>query len=323
MRSATTNTKKRFPQKALAAAITTIILGASTTAMAFKPAIKNHGHTYITSSVLGHSTDSRILGGVDYSGFYYFGNPAGGIKFSTEFSDHSLGFFSQQASTAITIGNESTDYITYNYWQLSEGTQISLNGKDDKPESSNPVAHCDDEMIIECSERIKGLKDEVYEALHIYAQNIDSTNTFDHEYPQTIAWIKLGKALHTIQDFYAHSNFADINLSSTAYFAELTSGNIDLSKLAKESTKSNGKIKIIRDNAVCKARLEFASSSFSRNGGNWELFASGKNELTSGYFDAFGSIFGAYGIAADLGDPKCDHGLDILGTLSGIAKDDP
>ena len=52
MRSATTNTKKRFPQKALAAAITTIILGTSTTAMAFKPENVDNGHRKITEDTL-------------------------------------------------------------------------------------------------------------------------------------------------------------------------------------------------------------------------------------------------------------------------------
>ena len=108
MHPATTNTKKRFPQKALAAAITTIILGTSTTAMAFKPAIKNHGHTFITSSILGHST-----GGTSDKAFLYHGHPASGsIVFKTNFSDGSPVTFSEEASTAITIGNESTDYMT-------------------------------------------------------------------------------------------------------------------------------------------------------------------------------------------------------------------
>ena len=100
MRSATTNTKKRFPQKALAAAITTIILGTSTTAMAFKPDKENHGHTFITNSVLG-------------GGYIYHNHPLSGriSAFTTKFSDGTEVKFSEEAIKAVRIGNQSTDYV--------------------------------------------------------------------------------------------------------------------------------------------------------------------------------------------------------------------
>ena len=343
MRSATTNTKKRFPQKALAAAITTIILGASTTAMAFKPAIKNHGHTFITSSILGHST-----GGTSDKAFLYHGHPASGsIVFKTNFSDGSPVTFSEEASTAITIGNESTDYMTSgsklpfdffdywllpvsNYWQTEEGTKISLLGEDGKAESGNPSAHCDDELIAECSERILKLRDEAIDQLYYFAQNkiAGDTNAADFELPQTIAWIKLGKALHTLQDFYAHSNFADINTLDDAYFTLLTSGGLKQNKdsLAKET---NGKA-VIRSESVCESRLLPISTNpfdvFSNNAGNWKLKEAGFRAFTTGYFNTFGTLTGLWATGSDFGATKCDHGLDltkgILG-LSGIAKDDP
>ncbi|MCB1657846.1 MAG: hypothetical protein KDI39_06420 [Pseudomonadales bacterium] len=345
MRSATTNTKKRFPQKALAAAITTIILGASTTAMAFKPAVKNHGHTFITSSILGHST-----GGTSDKAFLYHGHPASGsIVFKTNFSDGSPVTFSEEASIAITIGNESTDYMTSgsklpfdffdywllpvsNYWQTEEGTKISLLGEDGKAESGNPSAHCDDELIAECSERILKLRDEAIDQLYYFAQNkiAGDTNAADFELPQTIAWIKLGKALHTLQDFYAHSNFADINTSEDAYFTLLTSGGLKQNKdsLAKET---NGNA-VIRSESVCQWRLGFIdpliTDVFFKSGGNWELKEAGLRSFTTGYFNTFGTLTGLWATGSDnaFGAAKCDHGLDVtLGItgLSGIAKDDP
>jgi von Willebrand factor A domain-containing protein 7 len=80
-----------------------------------------------------------------------------------------------------------------------------------------PPAHCDDELIQECSARITGFRDE---AVTLFRQALNETDdlsartgAIEH------AWALLGRALHTLQDFYAHSNW--VNLGNNAIHPDM------------------------------------------------------------------------------------------------------
>ena len=60
-----------------------------------------------------------------------------------------------------------------------------------------PDAHCDDELLLECSQRIIKIKNDIIANL--------SSGTRDG----SRARVDLGRVLHTLQDFYAHSNWVN------------------------------------------------------------------------------------------------------------------
>ncbi|MCH7335515.1 hypothetical protein [Acinetobacter sp. NIPH 2699] len=250
---------------------------------AFKPNETLHGHKKITLGVLDHGYSYGTLG-VD--------------KFKTKLSDGREVAFTTEAAEHVFQGNRSTDQAWASF--KVKGEKIDLVG-----ELSNPVAHCDDELIDECRQRIVKLKDSVIQKLQQYIQT---------ENPQTLGHARgdLGKALHTIQDFYAHSNYADLNNNSHFYQA-LT---------LTQSIQSWGKTA-----DVCQPRIYSLLKpvgGFSSNGGNYVLAANGLNtsRYTTGYFTH--RSFAGVSTAADENGVKCDHGVEIAPMwLSGIAKDVP
>lgn len=272
--------KKKYLSVAL------ILAGAFTTTIslnAFKPNEATHGHKLITLGIL--DTDYH------YGGFSV-------DKFKTKLSDGREVSFTSEAADHVFQGNRSTDQFWASF--KVKGEEIDLVG-----ELSEPSAHCDDELINQCRQRITSLKESVIERLKDY---ISSEN------PQQLGHARgdLGKALHTIQDFYAHSNYADLNLDASIY-RPLTEN----ARIVGWGTAIN----------VCEPRFIsplIPLGGFSTNGGNFKLFQQGleKTQYTTGYF----TNRSAAGIstASDRNGSKCDHGLENPGRwLSGIAKDVP
>ena len=78
----------------------------------------------------------------------------------------------------------------------------ATNEVDDKfggdAEFSDSVAHCDNELLFECSSRIIMLK-------NVVINLIKNEATRDGEQARK----ELGRGLHTLQDFYSHSNWVD------------------------------------------------------------------------------------------------------------------
>ena len=72
----------------------------------------------------------------------------------------------------------------------------------------NPNAHCDDELLPECSKRIIDIKNEVIDVLKTSPPNGEKARQ------------QVGRALHTLQDFYSHSNFIELGRSET-FFSDL------------------------------------------------------------------------------------------------------
>lgn len=146
-----------------------------------------------------------------------------------------------------------------------------------------PKLHCDDELIAECSEVLKEYKED-----RIVSQADTSS-------PQLLRSV-LGRALHTLQDFYSHSNWVN-----TMPGPNHTAPN---DKLGKEIISSVGE-GVVTCQDIWPDRLEGA----------------GETQVTSGYFNFTGAI----GWGPPTG--KCAHGLpaDILGARwsaqAGINKD--
>jgi hypothetical protein len=262
-------------------------------AVAFKPDEIDHGHRMITDGVL-------------FSGYSYGGRSV--PVFSTTLSDGKRVQFSSLAATHVRLGNKSTDLPTADF--KLDGVEIDLDW-----ELDNPIAHCDDEKIEECSKRIREKRKEVVERLK---SHIATGSKLDLGYARG----HLGKALHTLQDFYAHSNFADVN-TGTEIFAALT-GETDAVK--GEYSRGTGV-------AVCQARsptLAWALfPTYANNGGNWNLIGAGllSGKYTTGWF-TLGSAVGNEA-ATDTDGAKCDHGNEAgiastgFSVVSGISKDVP
>lgn len=62
-----------------------------------------------------------------------------------------------------------------------------------------PEAHCDGDTIVECHARILRLRQTVVDRLENYQPGSFASITDS-------PWEALGQALHTLQDFYSHSN---------------------------------------------------------------------------------------------------------------------
>ena len=166
------------------------IVAAAMSAVAFKPNETDHGHRLITEGVL-------------FSGYAYGGKTV--PVFTTTLSDGKSVQFSSLATSHVMLGNKSTDLPTADF-EL-DGVEIDL-----KWELDNPVAHCDDELIEACSERIRILREDVVSRLK---SHLASGSKLDLGYARGL----LGKALHTLQDFYAHSNHADVHTGAETFDA--------------------------------------------------------------------------------------------------------
>ncbi|WPC35428.1 VWA domain-containing protein [Acinetobacter sp. YWS30-1] len=262
----------------MAGALTTTI-----SLQAFKPTETAHGHKKITLGILDEN--------YHYAGFSI-------DKFSTQLNDGKTVSFTPEAAEHVYQGNRSTDQAWASF--KVKGEKIDLEG-----ELTNPVAHCDDELIDECRSRIEALKIKV---IYLLSEYIKTEN------PQSLGHARgnLGKALHTIQDFYAHSNFADLNTHVTTY---------------QPLTKTSPISAWAKDITVCQSRSWSVSKpigGFSTNGGNFKLIEKGldKTKYTTGYFTK--RSFLGTSTASDIGGVKCDHGVEMSGLwLSGISKDVP
>lgn len=198
--------------------------------------------------------------------------------------------------------------------------------------SLSSVYHCDDEVIVECSQLIKDKR----------ALAVNHLFRFDNDFNIRKARVAIGKAIHTLQDFYAHSNYSDIHESDNAYFEELSSRSKSVPQEVLAKQEVNGKT---LSYLTCQPRSKSAIyfQSFEDNGGNWNLLGKadggvGKEKLTTGYFGPTTPQLqkdknNKNGFEAASNEPtsaKCDHGFDedpvlfgVSAELSGIAKDDP
>jgi von Willebrand factor A domain-containing protein 7 len=167
--------------------------------------------------------------------------------------------------------------INYQNLRFSERAIKEVNvanvHSDDLAYQLNPSYHFDNEDFIGASSRLIDLKKKI-----IY--NISLDNPVGSQ-----ARSNLGGALHTVQDFYAHSNWIEL-------------GNRDINlKLGRDSF-----IGAIESDVTCPADPG-------------TLGAAGLSQLTSGYF-----LFNKGLCSVPSG--KCRHGVSLLGCPNGLNKDD-
>ena len=105
----------------------------------------------------------------------------------------------------ISIHEDTTQQLQNEVYENLKFKQVALdqvrsaNAKTDYFGFSNPVNHCDDEMLFECSQKI--------------VNDLNRAETFLKQSPPNgnEARKAFGTAIHTGQDFYAHSNWANVN----------------------------------------------------------------------------------------------------------------
>lgn len=179
------------------------------------------------------------------------------------------------------------DAVTPITWKTSVGTTIkfserailemrdSTGGVDEffssRGEITTPAAHCDDELLPECTLRMKTIRDNVIKILNSQKNG-------------TRARAEVGRALHTLQDFYSHSNW--VNISGNPLFD---------SKLGRGS----------------EARLPLSTQTCIDNFWDGTLTGAGLTSLTSGHFSSLG---------LEPPNNKCTHGI---APGAGIHKDAP
>ncbi len=153
----------------------------------------------------------------------------------------------------------------------------------------------------------------------------------------TVARIKLGKAIHTLHDFYAHSTWADSHLENrdelflpiTANLLNPTSAPVFPDGMLADGERDQSGAVIAKrlHEDTCAAVVFDAAKTFT--GGNWTITTSA---LTTGAFSSAGNggdSVNRIGYAADSppGEVRCDHGSDVNLALTeytaGIAKDGP
>ncbi|MEW6372982.1 MAG: choice-of-anchor U domain-containing protein [Pseudomonadota bacterium] len=267
--------------------LTGLVMLASGVSLAFKPDKHSFGHTMITESVLSE-------GGYSYG----TGNQVAG--WSTLVAGEKQAF-THAALENVVLGVQATDFMKGQLYS-KDGVRGWVYG-----ELWTEEAHCDNDLTEACSKRIVRIRNEdVVNSLAEYIKTKDKFHVVN-------ARIMLGRALHTLQDFYAHSSYSDTHTGSAIY-AALTTNPVAVG-LALPGAEV----------ATCLARGEPFNSTWADNGGNYAFTANGADAavITSGYF--FNSYSAAgFGSAPDSEASRCDHGMEILrGTVSGINKDAP
>ena len=114
---------------------------------AFDPDAPNYGHSFLTRSVAGE-------------GFSYFGKTVSAFTatFVAEENAQAVVQFSSEAVEQLVLGTRTPDFLAIPtgsagvdgvYFSSEPYAAITLSG-----ESANINAHCDDEAILRCSERV-------------------------------------------------------------------------------------------------------------------------------------------------------------------------
>lgn len=195
-----------------------------------------------------------------------------GFKPTAEYGHVGIG---RDAIAPITRTSASGDTLRFSERAIEEIRDATA-GVDEifssRGELSVPLAHCDDELLPACSQRIISIREAIIDNLSSDARD------------GAAARAETGRALHTLQDFYAHSNW--VNAPGPGN----TGANLDLGR-----------------NVV--AALPLASATCEDTVFDRILTAAGLTAITTGYF---GSLEPPAG--------KCAHGV-LPG--AGIHKDAP
>lgn len=209
----------------VAAAVILVAIKAS----GFDPDMVTYGHSLITESVAGEGYKQW---GADEKPF------VARITYDAETGPEDISF-SEEAAAQLLLGARSMDFLPVKF----EGAGV--NGlyliQDDMPtgfyisgDPYNPAAHCDDERLADCSRFAYSLTLGPNTGITGFAENSSATlleyaadrwlkpDATAEEQREALAYaavarVRAGRALHIVQDLYAHSNWADLRLGSRAF----------------------------------------------------------------------------------------------------------
>lgn len=254
---------------------------------AFKPENESFGHTYITRAVTNEGGYPAYAGKSEIKGFVY------------KYADGAEGGFSSEAQEHLIKGVQSNDWFGP---RLVEGILFESYIKDAN-------AHCDDDSLAGCASKIRDWKAQSLGELRIALAESKQTDP-DSELQnkaQIKARVLLGNALHTIQDFYTHSNFIEQSRGELT-FARLTSSAVLLkSDSARDFV---GNLCQPRDEAVMDVPITDPLTgvligygprfTWEKNPGNYQYTGSTTvANYTTGYFDFFATGVGIRASAPD------------------------
>ena len=314
----------------------------SDVALAFKPTSEQYGHTMITRRLLSP-------GGYSFGAFGTVGAlvvpqfAVGGTTFSTA------------AVHQIVEGAQSRDWLGYDECDAStvSGHSICKAGRNVGDylgitvtgDIDDEAAHFDNDNFLGGVKAIHQLlrSDPDWEAgashpdvsvvrlLQLYVRSAirPEVSALQRRQMLIVARMKLGKALHTLQDFYAHSTWADVY--PTSEIASPLTDALLISTIPTEF-KPSGHTFLTAYPAdgsyidVCAKRITELVGTWEGNGGNWEILPEARQgKIISS--SAWGSLAASTvtGAASDFSPTRCDHGSDLgnKSAVSGIAKDAP
>ena len=347
--------------KVICAAVSAAVLGtAGTSVQAFKPEYESHGHTMITQSVLG-------------SGGYSFSNDLTGPltvpRFRFQYSTAAVDTFAYASAIKhIVLGVQSRDWglTTLNFCSNDAPyrgvpTSVSRNDISVDPSDGIPVAtklcvsedvntedgHFDNDNFFGSMKSLIAHLDKSIEYARVWVNSADRSSAQAHR-ERIAARIMFGKAVHTLQDFYAHSNWVEKYGSTelatfiTDYVLRRDSFNdaIKLTLATQEQRRSGAAFPVgqgggMAGGSACPANTSLSYDGWDKNDGNFLTTTFPLNFIsTAAWWDSLVGAVGYVGAASDLfARTRCDHGVsdDAAGLsgvpptkkFSGIAKDMP
>lgn len=324
----------------LAAGLLATLVGQRSTA--FKPEEETFGHTMITRSVLtdGFSTWTP-----------------GTALIEEALSDGRVLGFAPEAVEQLLMGVQGPDFLlpkdVFSQDASDAGVHIS-------PEFYLPIAHCDNEFIAECADRIQsflyakrgatiaagtsedttmphdGARELLRRAALLLLPDDASAGQEKQAERLTIeARVHFGRALHTLQDLYAHSNWAENHLSSNTTFEQVgqPDGSVSVEKVRALSWSRPANVPQSSGVQTCAPNALTIPAgvipNYTNTGGNFALTPDSGQKVTTGYFSLVSTIGVGIGTADDGVNARCDHGLEpqVAGLIpikvAGINKDAP
>lgn len=362
----------RFISKFVALLLVLLSLLASHSAHAFKPASEKWGHTMITKGVLEDGGYS--FGGLEVPQFKY--SVGGNDLFVSSYANHwivngvqSRDFFGYSATDNVTFGSNEDWFFT-----ICDSGAVYRNARSSTPDGelvrwdapggcflvtadlSDGDGHFDNDNILGST---KAIRAHTYYAIDLAKRVV--TESTEPKQSLYAARMMLGKAIHTLQDFYAHSNWAETHRTVSELFTPMTdylNGSIGQESVFfspiglyrgaqpmppkdATSTSATTPYRGYQSDDACEAKMDAVGNSWVTNDGNWNLTREYSEETFGQIFVTTGAwwngtyTFGGNGGAAGSdrsSHVRCDHGSAVsltvggvgdIGHVMGIAKDAP
>jgi Heterokaryon incompatibility protein Het-C len=359
---------KTINLSAIAAGVCAAVLGAVVpVGYGFKPAYESHGHTMITQGVLTHG----YAFGLGLSGAFD-GVPLVVSKFQFRYASDAQPIRSVNPAAArmIVLGVQSRDWLglgdttdsrcsiypvpfvaddrpTTNYIQLQDGfgkcLYISTSGDLDDADG-----HFDNDNFGGSARSLRAHLNQAISFARVAAAEVNSDSDAARAYTAG-SRLMLGKAIHTLQDFYAHSSWAENN-PHDAVFTPLSEHAVAgggfssavrarLASPRPVSDQGSDPLPIglgTADFDACLARIEITGiGGWESNSGNYQVAASPTSPITSSAWwrGSAGLLIDKFAASDLAGNSRCDHGVSSVLPytsntplnlrISGIAKDMP